>query len=444
MSHQGSDHRSCEAMASSSGLQENIVESTSYSANILSDTDSGVADTDETTSNRPPRPRATGTRPRVTSSETASSSSTASSSVDLHTLRDPSHYEELNVIGNGAYGTVFRARDKTNEQIVALKKMRFSLTEDGVPMAILREISLLKQLEKFDHPNIVRLLDICHGQRREREMSLYLVFEHVHQDLATYLEKCPPPGLPPDTIKSIIWQILSGVDFLHSHRIVHRDLKPQNLLVTKDNVVKLTDFGLARIYEFYTLLTSVVVTLWYRSPEVLMGLSYATPVDMWSCGCIFAELFLRKALFPGQYEMDQLSTIFDVIGTPSEAEWPEKAGITRSNFKESPPKNWKEIVPEMDPQAQDLVQKMLCFSPSERITASEALLHPYFSEYGYEPLSFSPSSSSSRSMRTDSSFNSSILSFSSHDDSGASLGDISGSSAGCSTNPGPSTSTGQP
>ena len=146
------------------------------------------------------------------------------------------------------------------------------------------------------------------------------------------------------------------MDFLHSHRIVHRDLKPQNLLVTKDNVVKLTDFGLARIYEFYTLLTSVVVTLWYRSPEVLMGLSYATPVDMWSCGCIFAELFLRKALFPGQYEMDQLSTIFDVIGTPSEAEWPEKAGITRSNFKESPPKNWKEIVPEMDPQAQDLVQ----------------------------------------------------------------------------------------
>ena len=101
MSHQGSDHRSCEAMASSSGLQENIVESTSYSANILSDTDSGVADTDETTSNRPPRPRQTGTRPRVTSSETASSSSTASSSVDLHTLRDPSHYEELNVIGNG-------------------------------------------------------------------------------------------------------------------------------------------------------------------------------------------------------------------------------------------------------------------------------------------------------------------------------------------------------
>ena len=146
------------------------------------------------------------------------------------------------------------------------------------------------------------------------------------------------------------------MDFLHSHRIVHRDLKPQNLLVTKEDVVKLTDFGLARIYEFYTLLTSVVVTLWYRSPEVLMGLSYATPVDIWSCGCIFAELFLRKPLFPGGYEMDQLSKIFDVIGTPGEEEWPESAALTRTNFKSCPAKTWNEIVPEMDSQAQDLIQ----------------------------------------------------------------------------------------
>ena len=151
------------------------------------------------------------------------------------------------------------------------------------------------------------------------------------------------------------------MDFLHSHRIVHRDLKPQNLLVTKEDVVKLTDFGLARIYEFYTLLTSVVVTLWYRSPEVLMGLSYATPVDIWSCGCIFAELFLRKPLFPGGYEMDQLSKIFDVIGTPGEEEWPESAALTRTNFKSCPAKTWNEIVPEMDSQAQDLIQVSILF-----------------------------------------------------------------------------------
>merc|ERR1711963_121219 len=268
-------------------------------------------------------------------------------------------------------------------------------------MSVLREISLLKQLGKANHPNIVRLLDICHGQRMDREMVLYLVFEHVDQDLNLYIERCPPPGLAPERIKDIIWQILSGVDFLHSHRIVHRDLKPQNLLVTKEDVVKLTDFGLARIYEFYTLLTSVVVTLWYRSPEVLMGLSYATPVDIWSCGCIFAELFLRKPLFPGQNERDQLSKIFEVIGTPTDTEWPEKAALTRANFPVYPTKSWSDLVPEMDPQAQDLVQKMLCFSPDKRITASEALLHPYFIESNYAPLSFSPSSSSrSTSMRS--------------------------------------------
>jgi serine/threonine protein kinase len=446
MSRHNDEHRSCEAITTSGGpfrtsegpLRTSQHESSSLSHSVLSDTDSGVADTEDVAGRSHPttsRSRNIGARPRTSThatSQTASTASTSSSNVDLQTLRDPSHYEELNVIGNGAYGTVYRARDKSTDTIVALKKMRFSLTEDGVPMAILREISLLKQLEKFDHPNIVRLLDICHGQRREREMSLYLVFEHVHQDLASYLEKCPPPGLPQDRIKYIIWQILSGVDFLHSHRIVHRDLKPQNLLVTKEDVVKLTDFGLARIYEFYTLLTSVVVTLWYRSPEVLMGLSYATPVDIWSCGCIFAELFLRKSLFPGQYEMDQLSKIFEVIGTPSEEEWPEKAALSRSNFNQFPTKSWTDLVPEMDPQAQDLVQKMLCFNPSDRITASDALLHPYFSEHGYAPLSFSPSSSSrSTSMRSSdasSSFNSSALSFTSHDDSGASLGDMSGSS----------------
>eukprot|EP00095_Tigriopus_kingsejongensis_P009173 maker-scaffold145_size311916-snap-gene-1.9 protein:Tk09173 transcript:maker-scaffold145_size311916-snap-gene-1.9-mRNA-1 annotation:"cell division protein kinase 4" len=374
---------------------------------------------------------ATSPSKRATSAEAsraqASPAASTSGGPIVSPLRDPSHYEELSVIGNGAYGTVYRARDKATDSIVALKKMRFTLTEDGVPMAILREISLLKQLEKFDHPNIVRLLDICHGQRREREMSLYLVFEHVHQDLASYLEKCPSPGLGQDRIKDIIWQILCGVDFLHSHRIVHRDLKPQNLLVTRAGNVKLTDFGLARIYEFYTLLTSVVVTLWYRSPEVLMGLPYATPVDMWSCGCIFAELFLRKPLFPGQYEMDQLQKIFDKIGTPSEEDWPENAAVARSNFKVTNAQAWKDMVPEMDEQAQDLVRKMLSFDPSERITASEALLHPYFSEYGFSPLSFSPASTSSRSMRSSdhsSSLNSSSnLSFSSHDESGGSLGE---------------------
>ncbi len=287
-------------------------------------------------------------------------------------------YAQIRQIGKGAYGTVYKALDQKSEDIVALKKMRFSLTEEGVPMAILREISLLKQLQRFEHPNIVRLLDITHDRMHEHEMAINLIFEHVHQDLSTFIKNCPPPGLSQDCIKSLLWQILNGVDFLHSHRIVHRDLKPQNLLVTKDGTVKVTDFGLARIYDFYTLLTSVVVTLWYRSPEVLMGLSYATPVDLWACGCILAELCLRKPLFPGQFEMDQLNKIFDIIGTPTEESWPESAAVMCSNFHSALPRDLSEVVPELCPVGKDLLGSMLCFDSSMRISASSAMLHPFF------------------------------------------------------------------
>jgi len=355
-------------------------------------------------------------------------------------LRDPDHYEEINVIGNGAYGTVYKARDTLSDKIVAIKKVKLALTEDGVPMSVLREISLLKQLGKSNHPNIVRLLDICHGQRMDREMVLYLVFEHVDQDLNLYIEKCPPPGLAPERIKDIMWQILSGVDFLHSHRIVHRDLKPQNILVSREGQVKLADFGLARIYDFSSLLTTVVVTLWYRSPEILLGTTYATPVDIWSCGCILAELVLRKPLFPGQYEIDQLGKIFGVLGTPSEAEWPKDSSVVREAFSPRNCRGLDSLFPDIEPQALDLLKKMMVFSSDQRISASKALLHPYFSDYGFTPCSVSPtsdfasesSSSGSMSEAGSSEPNTSLspvnasTSFSSHETSGDSLADMSG------------------
>ena len=153
---------------------------------------------------------------------------------------------------------MYKAKDLKSDTVVAMKKVRIALTEDGVPMNVLREISLLRHLGKYNHANIVRLLDICHGPRYDREMVLYLVFEHVEQDLNTFLEHCPPPGLPPDKVKDVMWQLLCGVDFLHSHRIVHRDIKPQNILVTNDGTIKVADFGLARIYDFNSLLTTTV------------------------------------------------------------------------------------------------------------------------------------------------------------------------------------------
>ena len=190
----------------------------------------------------------------------------------------------------------------------------------------------------------------------DREMVLYLVFEHVDQDLNLYIERCPAPGLAPARTKDIMWQILSGVDFLHSHRIVHRDLKPQNILVSRDGSVKLADFGLARIYDFSSLLTTVVVTLWYRSPEILLGTTYATPVDLWSCGCILAELFLRKPLFPGQYEIDQLGKIFGVLGTPTEAEWPANSSVVREAFSVQRSQALDDLMAGIDPQALDLLK----------------------------------------------------------------------------------------
>jgi len=297
-------------------------------------------------------------------------------------LRQATNYEEIGMIGNGAYGTVFKARDLRNAgQMVALKKIRVRLSDEGVPMSTLREIATLRQLEKSQHPNIVRLLDICHGQRSEQgnQLILVLVFEHIDQDLAAYLEKCPPPGLSPGIIKSMLYQILAGVDFLHSNRIVHRDLKPQNILVTNGGDVKITDFGLARIYDYQMTLTNVVVTLWYRAPEVLLQSSYATPVDIWSVGCIFAELWRRTAIFCGNNDAGQLARILDILGTPDEADWPENTAVPWSSFQQRQGVLDK-MVPEICPLGKDLLLRLLCFSAERRITAAESLVHAYFDD----------------------------------------------------------------
>ncbi|KAI0214471.1 Cyclin-dependent kinase 4 [Lamellibrachia satsuma] len=302
-------------------------------------------------------------------------------------------YEEVALIGNGAYGTVYKARDLQNGRFVALKKIRIpsNAEELGMPMSAMREIASLKQLDNFEHPNIVRLLDVCPGNRTPHEMQLYLVFEHIDQDLAHYLEKCPAPGLGPDRIRNLMHQILNGVDFLHANRIVHRDLKPQNILVTCSGQVKLADFGLSRVYGFQMALTSGVVTLWYRAPEVLLQDQYCTAVDLWSCGCIFAELFTRKPLFCGQSDVDQLSKIFEVIGLPSQEEWPENISLPWLSFRPLPKQPFQQLIPELDPCAKDLLERMLAFRQSTRISAQDSKKHPYFLEE--QPAGGSSSSS---------------------------------------------------
>jgi len=232
---------------------------------------------------------------------------------------------------------------------------------------------------------------------QERHFSLYLVFEHVEQDLATYLEHCPSPGLGPERIRDIMFQIMRGVDFLHSNRIVHRDLKPQNILIASSGQVKLADFGLARIYEHMQTLTTVVVTLWYRSPEVLLKSSYASPVDVWSCGCIFAELFTRRPLFPGQSENDQLAKIFEVIGSPSEEEWPAEVTLSWRTFSNARPTPLHHLIPELDSDAQSLLETILVFDPNKRSSANQILNHDYFRSYHQFPPVYSSEATTSTS-----------------------------------------------
>ncbi|NXK56736.1 CDK3 kinase, partial [Chauna torquata] len=283
-------------------------------------------------------------------------------------------FQKVEKIGEGTYGVVYKARNKRTGQLVALKKIRLDSETEGVPSTAIREISLLKELK---HPNIVRLLDVVHSQKK-----LYLVFEYLNQDLKKYIDSAQTGDFPLSLVKNYLFQLLQGVSFCHSHRVIHRDLKPQNLLINEAGAIKLADFGLARAFGVpLRTYTHEVVTLWYRAPEILLGCKYySTAVDIWSIGCIFAEMVTRKALFPGDSEIDQLFRIFRTLGTPTEATWP---GVTqlpdyKGDFPRWARKEMKEIVPNLDQDGRDLLAQLLLYDPSKRISAKAALNHQYF------------------------------------------------------------------
>ncbi|KAF1829656.1 Pkinase-domain-containing protein [Decorospora gaudefroyi] len=304
------------------------------------------------------------------------------------------NYQKLEKVGEGTYGVVYKARDLTTKdrRIVALKKIRLEAEDEGVPSTAIREISILKEM---NDPNIVRLLNIVHADGHK----LYLVCEFLDLDLKKYMEALPvsqggrgkalpegsglagqPLSMDDNMVRKFMMQLCQGVKYCHSHRVLHRDLKPQNLLIDKDCNLKLADFGLARAFGVpLRTYTHEVVTLWYRSPEILLGgRQYSTGVDMWSVGCIFAEMCTRKPLFPGDSEIDEIFKIFRILGTPNEQDWP---GVTSfPDFKPSFPK-WgrtdvANIVTTLDDIGLNLLDALLVYDPAGRISAKQTLLPP--------------------------------------------------------------------
>eukprot|EP01114_Cavostelium_apophysatum_P003597 TRINITY_DN1358_c0_g1_i1.p1 TRINITY_DN1358_c0_g1~~TRINITY_DN1358_c0_g1_i1.p1 ORF type:complete len:327 (-),score=96.08 TRINITY_DN1358_c0_g1_i1:254-1234(-) len=289
------------------------------------------------------------------------------------------NYTKLEKIGEGTYGVVYKAKNNITGDIVALKKIKLESEEEGIPSTAIKEISLLKGL---NHPNIVRLYDVIHGDKK-----LTLVFEYLDQDLKKYIdEKVRPPVA---IMKSFLWQLLNGIAFCHEHRVLHRDLKPQNLLINKHKTeLKLADFGLARSFGIPVRNKShEVVTLWYRAPDVLMGSSkYSSTIDIWSAGCIFAEMASGKPLFPGKNNNDQLLQIFKVLGTPNEKDWPSVKELPeyREDFPKFTSQKITAVIPGLDADGYDLLGKMLQYDPAQRISAQKALVHPYLEATGKE------------------------------------------------------------
>uniref|UniRef100_A0A3B5PXP3 Cyclin-dependent kinase-like 1 n=1 Tax=Xiphophorus maculatus TaxID=8083 RepID=A0A3B5PXP3_XIPMA len=216
-------------------------------------------------------------------------------------------YEKLAKIGEGSYGVVFKCRHRETGQIVAIKKFVESEEDPVIKKIAQRETRMLKQLK---HVNLVNLLEVFRRKRR-----LHLVFEFCEQTVLNELDK-HPQGVPEAQLKSIVWQTLQAVNFCHKHNCIHRDVKPENILLTKSGVIKLCDFGFARILtgpeDDYT---DYVATRWYRAPELLVGdTQYGPPVDVWAVGCVFAELLSGNPLWPGKSDVDQLYLIRKTLG----------------------------------------------------------------------------------------------------------------------------------
>ena len=294
-------------------------------------------------------------------------------------------YEYIKQIGLGAYGVVCSCYDKKENRNVAIKKVGNAFEDLVDAKRIVREIKLLRY---FDHDNIVSLYDIPKPPSRTGFNDIYIISDLMETDLHRVIYS--RQDLTDDHIQYFIYQILRGVLYMHSANIIHRDLKPANILANKNCDLKICDLGLGRgevrdeeDEEKKIELTEYVITRWYRAPEVILCPSeYSKAVDIWSIGCIFAELLGRQPLFPGDHYLDQIQKIISVLGTPKND---DLEFITKVEAKEFLMKlvkrtkqTWSSLFPNANPVALDLLGKMLTFNPKKRYTVDQCISHPYF------------------------------------------------------------------
>lgn len=292
-------------------------------------------------------------------------------------------FEKLAQIGEGTYGQVFMAKEIETGETVALKKILMDKEKEGFPITAIREIKILNKLH---HENVVKLKEIVTAPGEcgnKYKGSIYMVFEYMDHDLAG-LSGRPGMRFTVPQIKCYMKQLLMGLHYCHVNQVLHRDIKGSNLLIDNNGNLKLADFGLARFFanDHNGNLTNRVITLWYRPPELLLGTTkYGPAVDMWSVGCIFAELLDGKPILPGKTEAEQLNKIFELCGSPDEVNWPGVSKIPwYNNFKPSRPmrRRVREKFKHLDRDALDLLEKMLTLDPSQRISAKDALDAEYF------------------------------------------------------------------
>ncbi|WOL01585.1 hypothetical protein Cni_G10302 [Canna indica] len=301
--------------------------------------------------------------------------------------RKANSFEKLNKIGQGTYSNVYRARDLQTGNIVALKKVRFVNMEPESVRFMAREIHILRRL---DHPNVIKLEGIVTSRMSG---NLYLVFKYMEHDLAGLAAR-PGHKFSEPQVKCFMKQLLEGLSHCHSRGVLHRDIKGSNLLIDNNGILRIADFGLATFFssDQKQQLTSRVVTLWYRPPELLLGATeYGVAVDLWSSGCILAELLAGKPIMPGRTEVEQLHKIFKLCGSPSDEYWKKSKLSHATVFK--PQRQYRRCVAEtfkdFPPSALALLETLLAIEPAKRRTAASALKSEFFLT---KPFACDPSS----------------------------------------------------